>query len=194
MRAAGAGRKAWGAGSLAAALSAVLAWTGAAWSAPQTFNSAITLVPGEFVVREQYVFDQSGDDPSGADRDREVKGVISVLGYAVDRDLMLFGVLPYLEKRLELTEDGGRRARSARGVADLRLFGRYACPASARGRGPPVAQSRSSTVCTTGIRVALASWTMQPMLPVATRSAPTRSMLATVRSRRAVASSGWSRL
>ena len=61
----------------------------------------------------------SGDDPSGADRDREVKGVISVLGYAVDRDLMLFGVLPYLEKRLEITEDGGRRARSARGVADL---------------------------------------------------------------------------
>ena len=45
--------------------------------------------------------------------------MISVLGYAVDRNLMLFGVLPYLEKRLEITEDGGPRARSARGAADL---------------------------------------------------------------------------
>ncbi len=125
MGAAGAGRKAWRAGSLAAALSAVLAWTGAAWSAPQTFNSAITLVPGEFVVREQYVFDQSGDDPCGADRDRLVQGLTSVLCWAVDKDLMLFGVLPYLDKRLESTVDGARRARSARGIADLRLFGRY---------------------------------------------------------------------
>ena len=125
MGAAGAGRKAWGAGSLAAALSAVLALTGAAWSAPQTFNSAITLVPGEFVVREQYVFDQSGADPSAADRDRLVQGVTSVLGWAVNKDLMLFGVLPYLDKRLESTVDGARRARSTRGIADLRLFGRY---------------------------------------------------------------------
>lgn len=125
MGAAGAGRKAWRGGSLAAALSAILAWTDAAWSAPQTFNSAITLVPGEFVVREQYVFDQSGDDPSGAGRDRTVQGVTSVLGYAVNKDLMLFGVLPYLDKRLESTVDGARRARSARGIADLRLFGRY---------------------------------------------------------------------
>ncbi len=125
MGAAGAGRKAWRGGSLAAVLSAVLAWTGAAWSAPQTFNSAITLAPGEFVVREQYVFDQSGDDPSAADRDRLIQGVTSVLGYAVNKDLMLFGVLPYLDKRLESTVDGARRARSARGIADLRLFGRY---------------------------------------------------------------------
>ena len=64
--------------------------------------------------------------------------MISVLGYAVDRDLMLFGVLPYLEKRLEITADGERRARSARGVADLRLFGRYACPAT-RSKRPPTA-------------------------------------------------------
>ena len=125
MGAAGAGRKAWRGGSLAAVLSAVLAWTGAAWSAPITFNTAITLVPGEFVLREQYVLDRSGDDPGGADRDRTVQGAISALGYAVNKDLMLFGVLPYLDKRLESTVDGARRARSARGIADLRLFGRY---------------------------------------------------------------------
>ena len=126
MRAADARPTARRAGVLAAlAATATLAWVSVVESAPITSNTAITLAPGEFVLREQFVLDESGDDPSGADRDREVKGVISVLGYAVDRDLMLFGVLPYLEKRLEITEDGGRRARSARGVADLRLFARY---------------------------------------------------------------------
>ncbi len=111
--------------TIGVAVTALFGWTAAAWSAPQTFNSAITLVPGEFVVREQYVFDQSGDDPGAADRDRLVQGVTSVLGWAVNKDLMLFGVLPYLDKRLESTVDGARRARSARGIADLRLFGRY---------------------------------------------------------------------
>jgi hypothetical protein len=127
MRAPGAGRTGRRRGSLAAALAAAtaLGWAGAAWSAPITFNTAITLAPGEFVLREQYVLDRSGDDPSGAGRDVEVQGAISVLGYAVDKNLMLFGVLPYLDKRLELDLGGDRRARSARGIADLRLFGVY---------------------------------------------------------------------
>lgn len=107
------------------AMMAVVGWAGAAWSGPITFNSAIVLAEGEFVVREQFVFNRSSDDPSGADRERESLGVVSVLGYAVDKDLMLFGVLPYAENRLELTSDGERRARSARGIGDLRLFGRY---------------------------------------------------------------------
>ena len=108
-----------------AALMAAVGWADAAWSGPITVNSAIVLAEGEFVVREQFVFNRSSDDPSGADRERESVGVTSVLGYAVDRDLMLFGVLPYAENRLELTTDGERRARSARGIGDLRLFGRY---------------------------------------------------------------------
>ncbi len=107
------------------AMMAVVGWADAAWSGPITFNSAIVLAEGEFVVREQFVFNRSSDDPSGADRERESLGVVSVLGYAVDKDLMLFGVLPYAENRLELTTDGERRARSARGIGDLKLFGRY---------------------------------------------------------------------
>ena len=102
-----------------------LGWASAAWSGPITFNSAIVLAEGEFVVREQFVFNRSSDDPSSADREREALGVVSVLGYALDRDFMLFGVLPYAENRLELTTGGARRACSARGVGDLRLFGRY---------------------------------------------------------------------
>ena len=127
MEAASPGRKVWRAASLAIALAAVadLIWADAAWSGPITLNSAIVLAEGESVVREQFVFNRSSEDPSGADRKRESVGVTSVLGYAVDRDFMLFGVLPYAENRLELMTDGVRSARSASGVGDLRLFGRY---------------------------------------------------------------------
>jgi hypothetical protein len=115
----------WRAGSLAAAAAAALCSASAAWSAPITFNTAIVLAEGEFVLREQFVFNRSHDDPSGADRERDSLGVISVLGYAVNRNLMLFGVLPTVENRLELTSDGERRAHSAGGIGDLRVFGRY---------------------------------------------------------------------
>ncbi len=125
MGAAGAGRKGWRAGSLAAALSAVLAWTAAAWSAPITFNTALPVAKGEFVFREQFVLDQSGDDPSGADRDRTAWAAVSVLGYGVNSDLALFGVVPYVDRSLDMTVGGSRRSRSAAGLGDVSLFGRY---------------------------------------------------------------------
>src|SRR5262249_28071332 len=59
------------------------------------------------------------------------------------------------------------------------------------GRGPPVAQSRSSIVCTTGTDVPPAICTMQPILPAAITSGPTLAILATLRSRNLPASSGW---
>lgn len=111
-----------GAGVLAIA---VFAWPGAAGAAPETFNTALPVAEGEFVFREQAVLDQSGDDPSGAERDRTAWSAISVLGYGVNSDLALFGVVPYVDRRLELIEGGARRARSARGLGDVSLFGRY---------------------------------------------------------------------
>ncbi len=107
------------------ALLGLTGWTGAAWSAPVTFNTALPVAEGEFVFRGQFVLDQSGDDPSGADRERTAWAGVSVLGYGVNSDLTLFGVVPYVDKRLELTEGGARRARSARGLGDVSLFGRY---------------------------------------------------------------------
>ena len=106
-------------------LLALFAWTGTAWSAPNTFNTALPVGEGEFVFREQFVFDQSGDDPSGADKDRTAWAFVSVLGYGVNSDLALFGVVPYVNKRLELTDNGDRRTRNADGLGDISLFGRY---------------------------------------------------------------------
>ena len=62
------------------------------------------------------------------------------------------------------------------------------------GRGPPVAQSRSSTVCTTGTDVPPAICTMHPILPAAIMSGLSIAMLATLRSRNLFAISGWRRL
>jgi hypothetical protein len=109
----------------AVSVTAVFGWSGAAYAAPETFNTALPVAKGEFVFRGQVVIDQSGDDPSGALRDRTAWSVISVLGYGVNSDLALFGVLPYVDKRLGLTENGARQARSERGLGDASLLGRY---------------------------------------------------------------------
>ncbi len=98
---------------------------GVTQAAPQTFNTALPVAEGEFVFREQVVLEQSGDDPSGANRDRTAFSAVSVLGYGVAWDLALFAAVPYVDRRLELTQSGARRARSARGLGDIRLFGRY---------------------------------------------------------------------
>jgi outer membrane putative beta-barrel porin/alpha-amylase len=103
----------------------VSGWCNDAWSGPITFNSAIGLAENEFVIREQYVLNQSGDDPSGADRDRTSQQVISVLGYAFNSDFMLLGVLPYVDNDLDINVAGMQQNRNANGIGDLRLFGRY---------------------------------------------------------------------
>jgi len=98
---------------------------GSVGAAPLTFNTALPVAAGEFVFREQFVLDQSGHDPSASARDRKAMSAISVLGYGITSNLALFGVVPYVNKRLELTTNGVRQTRRADGLGDLRLFSRY---------------------------------------------------------------------
>lgn len=112
-------------GPSAIGLFALFIWTGAAWSAPITFNTALPVAEGEFIAREQLVFNQSGDDPSAAARDRTAWSVVSVLGYGINSDLVLFGVAPYVNKQLKLTLNGTRVTRRADGLGDMKFFGRY---------------------------------------------------------------------
>lgn len=95
------------------------------WGAPLTFNTALPVFSGEFIFREQFVFINSSDDPSALDRDLEVFGAVSVLGYGVNSNLAVFGVLPYLDKELRLTPDSQRITRDTDGIGDFTLFGRY---------------------------------------------------------------------
>ncbi|MBI3937760.1 MAG: transporter [Betaproteobacteria bacterium] len=104
---------------------AALNVVGVAWSAPITFNTALPVHEGGFVWREQLVYDKNSRDPSPANRDVRVSGLISVLGYGVTRDFALFGVLPYLDKRLDMDMGGQRATRSDQGFGDLMVIGRY---------------------------------------------------------------------
>lgn len=111
--------------SILAAAIVALGWTQLGWAAPITFNTALPVSKGHFVFREQFLLRSSGDDPSGMDRDVQVLGAVSALGYGVSRNLALFGVVPYLDKRLRLDMDGKRIDRGTQGFGDLTLFGRY---------------------------------------------------------------------
>lgn len=95
-------------------------------AASQTFNTALPVATGSLVLREQFLTIKASDDSSAADRNLVVFGGVSVLGYGVSSDLALFGVLPYLDKQLDLTMPGGQRVtRSARGIGDAQVFARY---------------------------------------------------------------------
>jgi hypothetical protein len=113
----------------ALALVLLVAATGSlreAHAAPETFNTALPVGRGDFVFREQFLYMKASDDPSPEDRNLEVLGGISVLGYGATSDLALFGVLPYLDKELDLTTPGGQRiTRSTNGIGDAQLFARY---------------------------------------------------------------------
>lgn len=94
------------------------AFAAQAHAAPQTFNTALPLAEGEFVLREQLLHREAG----GSLSDLEVSGFVSVLGAGITNDLAVFGVLPYLDKKFELA---GGPTRGSEGFADARLFARY---------------------------------------------------------------------
>lgn len=94
-------------------------------AAPITFNTALPVAKGAFVNREQIILRRFKKDSAPADRNLEVKGVVSVLGYGVTPRLAIFAALPWLDKSLSLSMGEGRLSRSSNGFGDLKLFGRY---------------------------------------------------------------------
>ncbi len=106
-------------------MAALFLSAGTAWSAPITFNTALPVREGGYVLREQFVFMKNADDPTTAQRDMEVTGLVSVLGVGVTRDFALFGMLPWFDKRLDMQMGGQGMTRSKQGLGDLTLLGRY---------------------------------------------------------------------
>ncbi len=49
----------------------LIGWSSQALSAPITSNTALPVAKGEFILREQLIVNQSGDDPRDLDRDRQ---------------------------------------------------------------------------------------------------------------------------
>ncbi|MDT8404673.1 transporter [Sulfuriflexus sp.] len=94
-------------------------------AAPITFNTALPVAEGEFLIREQMIVNQSDDDPSGVNRDRTETAAVTALGYGISRKWAVFGVLPYRDINLDLDSGGQRVNRSKRGFGDLTVFTRY---------------------------------------------------------------------
>ena len=94
-------------------------------AAPITSNTAVPVGKGEFVFREQFLLRQREDADNPLDRDIRIRGAISVLGYGINPDLAVFGVLPWLDKEMDVTTPVGRRQRQTSGIGDLTVFARY---------------------------------------------------------------------
>jgi len=104
----------------------VLGVSGPVRAAPQTFNTALPVAEGAFIFRQQFFNKKAGRDSGPTNRDVNVLGSVSVLGYGINSDLSLFGVIPLLNKTLKVTPLGAARAkRSTSGIGDMRLFARY---------------------------------------------------------------------
>ena len=95
---------------------------GEAVAAPITFNTALPVGQGKFIVRGQFIASRSGDDPLSIGREFNTNSLVSVVAYGVSAKLALFGVLPYTNKELRVA--GGPK-RSNSGIGDTTLFGRY---------------------------------------------------------------------
>jgi len=90
-----------------------------------TFNSALPVAKDAFVNREMLLLHRFKDDATPANRDLEVNGLVLVLAYGVSSKLALFGVLPYLDKNLDMNRGGQPISRTSNGIGDAKLFARY---------------------------------------------------------------------
>ena len=106
-------------------LMVVLFWSTTGIAAPITFNTALPVAQGEFLIREQLVMNQSGDDPGNANRDRTASATVTALGYGINHKWTVFGILPYRDIDLDLEMAGQKINRNNRGLGDMSVFTRY---------------------------------------------------------------------
>ena len=94
-------------------------------AAPITFNTALPVGKGEFIIRQQFMLMQSGDDKSGANRNRREYRSMTAAVYGINSRVSLFGTLPYRDISWSINDTGQKVNRGSEGVGDAQLFGRY---------------------------------------------------------------------
>ncbi len=105
-------------------LSVSLSGTGSLSAAPITFNTALPVAKGAFINREQVIVKRLKDD-GPMNRDLEVTGILSLIGYGMTPKLAVFTAIPYLNKSLDLTIKDQKFSRSSESIGDVRMFARY---------------------------------------------------------------------
>lgn len=94
-------------------------------AAPITFNTALPVAKEEFLFRQQFIVMKSGDDPSGAQRDRTETMSATTLAYGINNRLALFGILPYRDIDLSMNMGSSAVKRNNSGLGDVSAFARY---------------------------------------------------------------------
>jgi len=107
------------------ALMLLLAPVTIAAAGPITFNSALPISEGVGVLRSQITLVRKTGDSTALNRDVTVTAVPLVLAYGLSPKLALFGVLPYVSKRMDISMGAQRVRRSTQGVGDGKFFARY---------------------------------------------------------------------
>jgi len=92
---------------------------------PITFNSALPVSEGVGILRSQVKLTRKTGDVTSQQRALNVTAVPLVLAYGFNPKLALFAVLPYVDKRMNLTIGNKRIRRQSKGLGDARLFARY---------------------------------------------------------------------
>lgn len=94
-------------------------------AAPVTFNTALPVSKGEAVVRVQAKYLSATDDPSPMNRELTVKALPIVGVWGATSRWTLFGIVPLLDKTMELDMPSGRKKRSVNGLGDATAMVRY---------------------------------------------------------------------
>ncbi len=103
----------------------LIAATGGVQAGPITFNSALPVSEGIGILRSQVKLVRKSGDSTVQNRDLAVTTVPVVLAYGASPKLAVFGVLPYVDKRMNLTTGAARIQREAQGLGDALFFSRY---------------------------------------------------------------------
>lgn len=90
-----------------------------------TTNTALPVAKGERIFRIQAKVLRSTGDSSPMNRELTVLMFPAVLVYGVTSKLAAFGILPILDKQLDINGSTGRIERAVSGLADARVFVRY---------------------------------------------------------------------
>lgn len=98
---------------------------GHAHAAAETFNTALPVSVGSFVLRVQGVSMLASDDPTLANREQLAWGAVGVLGYGVTPRWTLFVMQPWLHKQIKMNMGGMRIKRSTSGLGDTTWLARY---------------------------------------------------------------------
>ncbi|MGH9380202.1 MAG: transporter [Thermoanaerobaculia bacterium] len=94
-------------------------------AAPITFNTALPVTQGEWILRTQIMEFRFESDSTGLDRDLSVEAVPLVGVYGLTPKLTLFAISPLLDKELVVNTPVGRRSRGDSGLGDVTLMARY---------------------------------------------------------------------